>query len=300
MKKYLSFSVVLFFSAAMLGVLRAALLLVNPMPPLITYSNSAVTATRYDPVSQIFSVSATPSGIQFSQTESVLPILPVPSRSLSIRVKVDNAGALVGSVGPGPDLVISGRVTHVVGGVTNIYSGQLLTGTVTAFGYRDSGPGGTLDFYDFRFTPTGGQLLSFYQCDHIAVSLSSESSTFTGSFLTPFNGQAKGTVGLEDLTPPTITCPFDSISVTNVQCSAAGGQPGAYVTFPAPTATDNCGTNVLISCSPTNGSFFALAPATNMTSYTVTCTALDPSGNSNSCAFVVTIEDILAPDYAEH
>jgi hypothetical protein len=29
----------------------------------------------------------------------------------------------------------------------------------------------------------------------------------------------------------------------------------------------------------------------------VTCTALDPSGNTNSCAFFVTIEDILPPDF---
>ena len=77
----------------------------------------------------------------------------------------------------------------------------------------------------------------------------------------------------------------------------AGGQAGACVTFPTPTATDNCSTNVLITCSPTNGSFFALAPATNMTSYTVTCTASDPSGNTNFCAFVVTIEDILSPEF---
>ena len=86
MKRHLSFTVVLLFSAAILGIVRAALLVVNPMPPLITYSNSAVTATTYNPVSQIFSVSATPSGIQFSLSETVLSI--AAPRSLSDRKSV--------------------------------------------------------------------------------------------------------------------------------------------------------------------------------------------------------------------
>jgi hypothetical protein len=53
------------------------------------------------------------------------------------------------------------------------------------------------------------------------------------------------------------------------------------------TATDLCvGTNVSLVCSPLSGSTFALG--TTM----VTCWATDPSGNSNSCSFNVTINPL--------
>ena len=292
MKKSVCISTIFVLSTMLAGNSRAALLGVNVTPPIINYLNTGSFSTSYNSGSQIFTVTTTPTTIKFTASEPTFSILT--PRSMTIRIQVDNTGALVGGV-PGPDLLISGRVQRVVGTVTNTYIGLLLTGEVTAFGYQDTGT--AVDDYDFRFTPTGGLLLPFFQCDHIGVTLISEASTFTGLFTTNFNGQSKGNVGLEDQTPPTITCPFDNISVTNVECSAQGGQAGAYVTFPDPTATDNCGTNVMITCSPTNGSFFALAPGTNMTSYAVTCTALDPSGNTNSCNFFVTIEDMLSPDF---
>ena len=193
-------------------------------------------------------------------------------------------------------MILSGTVSRVVGTVTNTYTGLLLTGEVTGFGYQDVG---ATDLYDFRFTPTGGALLSFYSCGNIGVQVTSEASTFTGSFLVNFNGRAKGNVGLEDLTPPTITCPFgDTGNTTNVECNAQGsGQPGAYVTFPNPTVTDNCTTNVMITCGPTNGSFFALSPGDMATNHTVTCTAVDASGNQSSCSFVIHVQDTMSPDF---
>lgn len=295
MKKSFCISSLVVLSTIAAGSVRAALLGVNVTPPVIVYANTGSQSTSYNPISQIFTVTTTPSTIKFTATEPTFSILT--TRSMKIAVQVNNFGTLVGGV-TGPDLVISGRVQRIVGTVTNTYIGLLLTGEVTAFGYQDSGT--VVDNYDFRFTPTGGLLQSLFQCDHIGVTLVSEGSTFIGSFAVPFNGQSKGTVGLEDQTPPTITCPFENINVTNVQCSAAGGQAGAYVTFPNPTGTDNCDTNVMISCSPTNGSFFALSPGTNMTSHTVTCTAIDASGNQDSCAFTVTIEDVLPPDFNDN
>jgi hypothetical protein len=283
MKKRLFLSMVVLSMAALIGVARAVLLGVSVTPPVISYLSAVTTATSYNPVSQVFSVVAPDVTIQFGPTEPTLTV--TPPRSLTISVKVDNTGALVGSVGPGPDLVITGKVTRVVGTTTNVYSGLLLTGQVTAFGYGYIGSG-VADF-DLRFTPTGGLLQPFYTCDHVGITLVSETSTFIGSFTTNFHGQAKGTVGLEDLIPPTVTCPAS----TNVECN--GG--GAYVTYPPPVGSDNCDTNLTFVYTPPSGSFFALEPTDETTNYTVTLSATDASGNSNSCSFTVTVEDNSSP-----
>ena len=284
MKKrlFLSAGVVLSL-VALISVARAVLLGVSVTPPVISYLSAVTTATSYNPVSQVFSVVAPDVTIQFGSTEPTLTV--APPRSMTISVKVDHTGALVGSVGPGPDLVITGKVTRVVGTTTNVYFGLLLTGQVTAFGYGYIG-GGVADF-DLRFTPTGGLLQPFYTCDHVGITLVSETSTFIGSFTTNFHGQAKGTVGLEDLIPPTVICPAS----TNVECN--GG--GAYVTYPPPVGSDNCDTNLTFVYTPPSGSFFALEPTDETTNYTVTLTAIDASGNSNSCSFTVTVEDNSSP-----
>ena len=290
MKKRLFLAGVALSLVAFFGIGRAALLNVKVVLPSIFYSSASSTATRYNAVSQIFSVAATPSTIQFGSTEPTVPVaLP---RSMSISVQVDNTGALVGGV-PGPDLVISGTVRRVVGTVTNVYSGTLLTGEVTAFGYAYSGS--SVNNFDLRFTPTGGSLLQFYQCGDIAVQLTSEGSTFIGSFTTNFNGQAKGNVGLEDLIPPTVTCP----SNITVECNADnGGSHGAYVYFPDPVGTDNCDTNLTFVYTPPSGSFFALDPGLpNYTNYVVTLTATDASGNQSVCTFTVTVQDTLPPQF---
>jgi hypothetical protein len=75
---------------------------------------------------------------------------------------------------------------------------------------------------------------------------------------------------------PTINCP------ANIVTSADPGQCGkSNVTYTA-TAADNC-TNVTVSCTPASGSTFVIG--TN----SVTCTATDSSGNTNSCTFTVTV-----------
>jgi sugar lactone lactonase YvrE len=81
---------------------------------------------------------------------------------------------------------------------------------------------------------------------------------------------------------PTINCP------TNIVTSADPGQCSkSNVTYTA-TATDNC-TNVTVSCTPASGSTFAIG--TN----SVSCTAIDGSGNTNSCKFTVTLVDDEPP-----
>jgi uncharacterized repeat protein (TIGR03803 family) len=82
-------------------------------------------------------------------------------------------------------------------------------------------------------------------------------------------------VVVKNATPPTITCPAD-ISVT------ATGPTGAEVQFVA-TASDACAGIVPVFSTPPTGSLFPVG--TN----TVLCWAVDPSGNSNSCSFTVTV-----------
>ena len=91
------------------------------------------------------------------------------------------------------------------------------------------------------------------------------------------------TVTVLDKEAPTIVgCPGNvTVSNTIGQCSVA-------VTWTAPTATDNCALASFTS-NHQPGGVFPLGVTT------VTYTALDTNGNSNSCSFTVTIKDAVAP-----
>ena len=270
----------------------AALLNVNPTYPKINYSSTVSNAVSYTASSGLFSVTAAPSTVNFSGSQTKPVSTP---RNLQINIIVDNTGALVGGVS-GNDLVVSGTVTGVVGGVTNTYSGVLLTGEVTAFGFLENGAS---DLYDFRFRITGGAMASLF-CEQICVQLTSDNSTFTGSFHTNFIGRAKNLVGAEDVTPPVITCPFPLTFTTQCHATNESGLGGAYVSYPLPTATDNCDTNPTITCTPPSGSFFSLPPPpANMSNYVVTCVARDASGNTNVCTFNITVADTLPPEWSD-
>ncbi len=116
-----------------------------------------------------------------------------------LEIRVDDTGAVIGGI-DGDDLVITGTVT--VGGED--FSGTLLTGEIVAFGYYDtidSSGDSTTDQFDFRFTPTGGTLMPFYQGKDIGVRLDSYSSNFD-NFLSDFSGSSKGLVGPIDQLGP--------------------------------------------------------------------------------------------------
>ncbi|QIE60058.1 HYR domain-containing protein [Rasiella rasia] len=87
-------------------------------------------------------------------------------------------------------------------------------------------------------------------------------------------------VTVEDMIPPAITCPGD-ISVNNDPGACA-----AIVSFAA-TATDNCSAVVTYSQDP--GTSFPVGTTT------VTATATDPSGNTATCTFDVTVVDNEPP-----
>jgi subtilisin-like proprotein convertase family protein len=87
------------------------------------------------------------------------------------------------------------------------------------------------------------------------------------------------TVTVNDTQPPTITCPAN---ITVPGATVNGCALSAVVSYPAPTASDNCAVGSVV-CSPASGSTFPEGTTT------VTCTATDTSGNTATCSFSVTV-----------
>jgi len=95
------------------------------------------------------------------------------------------------------------------------------------------------------------------------------------------------TVTVNDTQAPTIICPTNVTAVTNpAPCSSSACQ---IVTFPAPAANDNC-PGVMVACTPSSGSCLPTGTTT------ITCTAIDASGNAATCSFAVTVFDVCLQD----
>ena len=155
--------------------------------PQLTFDNQGTTS--YSAATDQFVVDASPLAIRLLAGGTPFLITPTGSgEAFSINATIDDTGALVGGV-PGDDLSVIGAVN--LGGLGS-FSGVLLTGEITGFGFQNSG--GTTDFYDFTFTLTGGHLASLYS-PTLGVSLASERSDFVGDFTANFGGEAKGTLG---------------------------------------------------------------------------------------------------------
>jgi hypothetical protein len=92
------------------------------------------------------------------------------------------------------------------------------------------------------------------------------------------------TVTVNDTEKPKFpnACPANIVKPTDL------GQCSTVVTYTTPQATDNC-PDVGVSCSPLSGATFQKGTTT------VTCTAIDSSGNSVNCSFTVTVNDTQPP-----
>jgi hypothetical protein len=91
------------------------------------------------------------------------------------------------------------------------------------------------------------------------------------------------TVTVNDTQPPAIACPANITTTANALNAPGGCTIGRVVTYPNPTVGDNCPAAPTVSCVPASGSFFPTGTTT------VTCTARDMAGNTNSCAFTITV-----------
>ena len=92
-------------------------------------------------------------------------------------------------------------------------------------------------------------------------------------------------VEVVDTTPPTISCPEGPIMVDCVP----GAQNGAVVDYPEPVVNDTCDGEVTVTCTPPSGSLFPFG------STTVTCVAIDGSGNSSECDFEIVVVEETPP-----
>ncbi|MGD0389906.1 MAG: SpaA isopeptide-forming pilin-related protein, partial [Tepidisphaeraceae bacterium] len=195
-----------------------SLLGVLPNPPEV---NADVNGTlNYTASTKSFVSAATPTLVLFPD-HSVKPVLK-PS-AFNLNIEVNNNGTLQGSGTATSDIEVDGTVNST--GDYGYFTGVLLTGTITQFGYQDEG-GGVAE-YDFRFTVTGGALdiPGLFAGQDIGMDITSEASTFQDlnpgdpGFTVNFSGQSKAVLGaIPELASPTITT---TPSVSNVALGAA-------------------------------------------------------------------------------
>src|SRR5688572_3835877 len=90
------------------------------------------------------------------------------------------------------------------------------------------------------------------------------------------------TVTVTDIQPPVITCP------ANITQANDPGQCGAIVNYTV-TATDNCTSSVTVTVTIPSGTFFPVGVTS------VNARATDASGNTATCSFTVTVNDVEPP-----
>ncbi len=96
-------------------------------------------------------------------------------------------------------------------------------------------------------------------------------------------GQCTFSVTISDDDAPSITCPMPVTQGTDA------GQCTAVVNYSAPMVSDNCSGVGTPVCTPPSGSMFPKGVTT------VGCSVSDMVGNSASCSFTVTVNDMQTP-----
>jgi hypothetical protein len=172
MKKLNYLSILLILILLMPVAAGATLIGVDLGLPDITSDSTG--SYQYNSGSKLFTSTAQALNITFDGATSI----PITNGSYSVKFHVDHSGNFTGGV-LGNDLIISGTFTY-----NNItYSGVLLTGEVTNFGWQNI-PGTKYALFDFTFDSTGGALQGFYagSGNNGADISSSENSNFTGNW----------------------------------------------------------------------------------------------------------------------
>jgi parallel beta-helix repeat protein len=136
---------------------------------------------------------------------------------------------------------------------------------------------------DGSFDPDAGDTISLSQSPPGPYQRGTTLVTLTVTDSHNRTSQCTATVTVVDTTPPAISgCPADiSVATELNKCTS-------LVSWPAPTAQDNCAGPVSVTCTPPSGSsFYAGVTA-------VTCTASD-GANVATCSFTVRVVDAAAP-----
>jgi hypothetical protein len=158
----------------------------------------------YNATTDSFTATGVPVAMLLSTTPFTITPVGGPS-SFTLNISVNDSGvASSGSLAN--DVTLTGSV-DVNGDTIADYTGTLLTGTIIAMGYQDAGSN---DTFDFQFTVTGGALAPVYFTNKaIGLVLTTENSTFNGTFTSNFTAQTKGTIGVINLPgnppPPPVT-----------------------------------------------------------------------------------------------
>jgi uncharacterized repeat protein (TIGR03803 family) len=126
------------------------------------------------------------------------------------------------------------------------------------------------------FDPDAGDTITLSQTPPGPYPLGSTLVTLTVTDNHGASNTCASTVTVVDTTPPSITCPAN----ITVGCSL---DRLAVVTYPAPAVSDTCDPHPTVTSAPASGSASFPVGVT-----TVVCTAVDASGNTNTCSFTVT------------
>jgi gliding motility-associated-like protein len=95
------------------------------------------------------------------------------------------------------------------------------------------------------------------------------------------------TVTVEDNEAPSIVCPEDQVELVDDNCAFILPDYTALA-----TAADNCDADLTLTQSPVAGTQLNGSGTTQE----ITLMATDDSGNSTSCTFIVTLDDVIAPE----
>ena len=157
------------------------------VPALVVLSGNGT--TTYDAGDDVLSVQ-TPAAFAFD--DALNPLDLGQNAVLKVDIAVDDGGNFAGSFGD-QDLILFNDDN--MDGVFDEGEDVLLTAEALGFGFEN---GVNTDLYDGFFEVTGGELSEEFS-EFVAISWSSEFSTFDGTFDDDFEGLAKATLGSTDL-----------------------------------------------------------------------------------------------------
>ncbi|MCM3871767.1 MAG: DUF5011 domain-containing protein [Pyrinomonadaceae bacterium] len=266
-----------------------------------------------------FSISVTNTGPDAATNVTLTDVTPL-NMSLVSLVEAGSAGfSCTGSVCTIASLPKDGKATftatYSVAGVasdtTTAYSATVssttadphsldnfVLGEITITGVDNTPPACTLGCsQDVTVSATSGQAganVSFSTpttsgpvCEPVTCSATSGSFFSIGTTVVTCQAATDDscsfTVTVTDTQAPVIgACP-SPISVNET----SSGSGSAVVNYSTPSATDNSG-SVSVTCDQPSGSSFSVLGSP----HTVTCTASDDAGNTNSCSFAVSVNEV--------